>query len=199
MRINRLMSGVTLVTAVVVGAALVSLAPVANAASYLLEGNFNGTTADLDFTVSGSDIIGISGSVSGYGGVSTYTGPGANSSYINSGLYTGTGTFTVQNPPGSGGANFTVDNLWYSSDPHLDGNGVAFLLTDGLTASIWGNSPGSYTLFVGAYDVYANNSGPVSVTATPLPSTWTMLVAGFVGLGLFAYRGTKKNAMLAAA
>ena len=32
------------------------------------------------------------------------------------------------------------------------------------------------------------------VTATPLPSTWTMLIAGFVGLGFFAYRGSKKNA-----
>jgi cbb3-type cytochrome oxidase subunit 3 len=26
-----------------------------------------------------------------------------------------------------------------------------------------------------------------------LPSTWTMLIAGFVGLGFFAYRGSKKN------
>ncbi len=32
------------------------------------------------------------------------------------------------------------------------------------------------------------------VSSTPLPSTWTMLLAGFVGLGLFAYRGSKKNA-----
>jgi len=35
---------------------------------------------------------------------------------------------------------------------------------------------------------------------TPLPSTWIMLLSGFVGLGFFAYRGTKKNtAALAAA
>jgi hypothetical protein len=33
----------------------------------------------------------------------------------------------------------------------------------------------------------------VGFAATPLPSTWTMLIAGFVGLGFFAYRGTKKN------
>jgi hypothetical protein len=32
------------------------------------------------------------------------------------------------------------------------------------------------------------------VTATPLPSTWTMLIAGFVCLGFFAYRGSKKSA-----
>jgi hypothetical protein len=33
-----------------------------------------------------------------------------------------------------------------------------------------------------------------TISSTPLPSTWTMLIAGFVGLGFFAYRGTKKNA-----
>ena len=38
-----------------------------------------------------------------------------------------------------------------------------------------------------------------SVTTTPLPSTWTMLIAGFAGLGFFAYRGTKKNAATLAA
>jgi len=42
----------------------------------------------------------------------------------------------------------------------------------------------------GAYDSIAIGS----VSATPLPSTWTMLIAGFVGLGFFAYRGSKKNA-----
>jgi hypothetical protein len=30
-------------------------------------------------------------------------------------------------------------------------------------------------------------------TATPLPSTWSMLIAGLVGLGFFAYRGAKKG------
>jgi hypothetical protein len=31
------------------------------------------------------------------------------------------------------------------------------------------------------------------VSTTPLPSTWTGLIAGLVGVGFFAYRGTKKN------
>jgi hypothetical protein len=42
-----------------------------------------------------------------------------------------------------------------------------------------------------------NNFGPVvadvTLTATPLPSTWTMLIGGFAGLGFFAYRGSKKK------
>jgi hypothetical protein len=33
----------------------------------------------------------------------------------------------------------------------------------------------------------------ITVDPTPLPSTWTMLIAGLVGLGLFAYRGKKKR------
>lgn len=38
------------------------------------------------------------------------------------------------------------------------------------------------------------------LVASPLPSTWTMLIAGFVGLGFFGYRGTKKgDAAIAAA
>jgi hypothetical protein len=49
-----------------------------------------------------------------------------------------------------------------------------------------------------------NNDNPGSflpaTAATPLPSTWMLLIAGFVGLGFFAYRGAKTNpAALAAA
>lgn len=196
MPMRKLSSGVALVTCVIASAALVSFATAANATTYVFDGNFNGTIVDLDIIAAGADITGISGTVSGYGSVSTYTGPGSTGSpsYISSGLYTGSGVFTVQDPPGSGGANLTVDNIWYSSDPHLDANGVAFLLTDGLSANLWGNSPGSYGLFIGAYNVYTDNTAPVSVTATPLPSTWTMLIAGFAALGLIAYRGSRKNA-----
>lgn len=36
-------------------------------------------------------------------------------------------------------------------------------------------------------------------TATPLPSTWTMLIAGLVGIGFFAYRGKRHSAAIAPA
>jgi hypothetical protein len=39
----------------------------------------------------------------------------------------------------------------------------------------------------------------VEFAVTPLPSTWTMLIAGFFGLGVIAYRGMKKNAAALAA
>ena len=39
----------------------------------------------------------------------------------------------------------------------------------------------------------------VGINATPLPSTWFMLLSGFVGLGFFAYRGSRKRATRLAA
>jgi hypothetical protein len=50
----------------------------------------------------------------------------------------------------------------------------------------------------GLLDVIVNGGltqvgGIWTTTETPLPSTWTMLIAGFAGLGFFAYRGSKKN------
>jgi len=42
-------------------------------------------------------------------------------------------------------------------------------------------------------------SGTADLAATPLPSTWTMLIAGFIALGFFAYRGNKKGSAAIAA
>ena len=39
----------------------------------------------------------------------------------------------------------------------------------------------------------------IGVAATPLPSTWFMLLSAFVGLGFFIYRGSKKGSALSAA
>jgi len=52
------------------------------------------------------------------------------------------------------------------------------------------------------YYTYLGTSylGTITISPTPLPSTWLMLLGGFVGLGFFAYRGMKNNsAALAAA
>jgi len=39
----------------------------------------------------------------------------------------------------------------------------------------------------------------VSISATPLPSTWLMLLSAFAGLGFFAYRGAQKGSTTFAA
>jgi hypothetical protein len=51
-----------------------------------------------------------------------------------------------------------------------------------------GGSPGGGT--AGALSFEA-------VTPTPLPATWTMMIAGFVGLGFFAWRGSKNRSAAA--
>ncbi len=43
-----------------------------------------------------------------------------------------------------------------------------------------------------AFEFADLSSSYVELSRTPLPSTWTMLIAGFIGLGFFAYRGTTK-------
>jgi len=73
--------------------------------------------------------------------------------------------------------------MWASA-PHAAANSVYFrdmVVTDNPNGTL-----------VGTFDISA-------VSATPLPSTWLMLLSGFVGLGYFAYRGTKKNAAALAA
>lgn len=39
----------------------------------------------------------------------------------------------------------------------------------------------------------------VAINETPLPSTWTMLIAGFVGLGFFVHRGLRTSSAVVAA
>jgi hypothetical protein len=64
------------------------------------------------------------------------------------------------------------------------------------------NPYGGPPYFTPQDSLYFSNAGanPVdfeltAVSSTPLPSTWLMLLSGFVGFGCLAYRGTKKNAV----
>ncbi len=62
--------------------------------------------------------------------------------------------------------------------------------------------PGVYTgddlVRNGAPDTLIISDTPPT-SETPLPSTWLMLLGGFIGLGFFAYRGTKKGGAALAA
>ena len=91
----------------------------------------------------------------------------------------------------------------------IDANGLIFAITndpireqDALFAA-WADGSGGYTFLIagtlaGAFDVYYEEtqgtallSGGGNISATPLPSTWMMLIAGLVGLGFMAYRQKK--------
>ena len=95
-----------------------------------------------------------------------------------------------------------------SIDWHSSGDGGGFI-TDNTNSFFQALGPQVYTGSESApvfapeiFQVFTDInglSGVLTVTATPLPSAWTMLIAGFVGLGFLAYRGAKKNTALLAA
>ena len=63
------------------------------------------------------------------------------------------------------------------------------------------NAVDTYDITLSLLDANSTSLFAVSeqVNATPLPSSWLMLLSGFVGLGFFAYRGTKKGSAAFAA
>jgi len=75
-------------------------------------------------------------------------------------------------------------------------NYTASYTATGLDAS----QPISISLAVGPATAQSDfDNVRLDATVTPLPSTWLMLLSGFVGLGYFAYRGTKNKAAANAA
>jgi PEP-CTERM motif len=83
----------------------------------------------------------------------------------------------------------------------FDGYGVLFMLANGDLLDLYsngGNAPGDYGVVVwadGAGD-YTSSIG-LSLTA-PEPSTWSMMILGFAGLGFAGYRKSHKAAAIAA-
>ena len=170
-------------------------APAAQAATY----NFSGDEVNLDITTGsadngGVDIIGVTGTVLGYRVTFVDVDPGPGGAVSPDGL-------------------FIYDNILYpTSNPVFDIDGLLVQMPSSYAtnsyANIWGNGSGNgYSLYTSANGVYPVQIGPPfqngsytgTLAATPLPSTWTMLIAGFLGLGLFAYRGTTNRSAAAAA
>lgn len=203
--------------AAVIGVGLMSLSPSAKASTVNLD-FFDAPTSDtvaLTFTlggaltgigdIAGNEITGVSGKIGGVN-VSSFTGswPGAagpNSYAVSGGLFTDSAPhgapnqFEMTNIPGIGIAIYDIDNIWYSGStlPNLDfTNGVAVLLSNGAADYIFGtcNPPTASC----PAPIYGLNEGE-TVSAVPEPSTWAMMLLGFSGIGLMAYRRKSKPAL----
>ena len=96
-----------------------------------------------------------------------------------------TGTTAINDWQGGDGV-LTVSGDTVSG---VEGNGTIEFLGTYTSISFTSTTENYYGFTVGI-------AGP---SAVPLPSTWLMLLSGLVGVGFFAYRGTKKNTTALAA
>jgi hypothetical protein len=204
---------VTLAIAVVASAALFSLPPAANASiyNYDFSGDFAppAFTADVSLDVVGGQAISGTGTINFGAGnfdltLITLTTDGGNGNYGGTTGFRDNGGTDIYGgdtvvPVDSNGLIFAISNNPVRGQDALfaawdNGGGTfAFLISGTLTNvfSVWVEE----TVGSGGYSIASSER----IGGTPLPSTWTMLIAGFVGLGFLAYRGTKKRTALAAA
>ncbi len=142
-------------------------------------------------------------------------GSGAFTASGTAGNYTLTGVTGIANGLAITGfsAYANSDNMVFSpSTPAISEGGISFT-SSGDTWNIYSLGGSYYITSVNLFND-PNGVGVVGGTfgttlaslsiqdplpSTPLPSTWTMLIAGCLGLGLLAYRGSKKGAAAIAA
>jgi hypothetical protein len=119
-----------------------------------------------------------------------------------------TGTLDGVNVKAKPGNAFNADNLIFPNGPDLvDLQGLTFKLADGTKDNIFAPSnvsalpPDIYVVF--ERDPFgAETSETVRFTLTaavPEPSTWAMMLLGFLGVGFLAYRRRNQTPELTAA
>jgi hypothetical protein len=164
----------------------------------------NASTFDFSFISSDGPpptVVGI-GSFTATGTGPTFTVTGATGFVTDTDLFAvfGTSIFGITGVSPYAAAD---EALSFPLEPFVTFGGISIATNDGLgdivDFNIY-NLPG-YHVLVSNFDPSGAPSSPpgdyaisLSITETPLPATWTMLIAGFVGLGFFAYRGSKKSA-----
>jgi hypothetical protein len=202
MRVSKFVSGIALATAIS-GASLFSIGG-AQAAPLIVNGgfetgNFTGWTANaVSFPMavntvqvnSGNFAAQIAGFSSGPDTLTQVVADTAAQSY----------NLSFARYIGNGGPINSLNVTWNGTSVFSELNPGTYNIYQTFTVSVVGT--GSDTLvFTTANDpsvTYLDDVSLTASTATPLPSTWLMLLSGFVGLGFFAYRGSKKNAVAAA-
>jgi hypothetical protein len=144
---------------------------------------FSFDSSDAELTATGQITVDTAGEVTGVSGVisgltnQTISGVAANPGF--------------PNPSYSPDGSFIYNNLYYPIGMTFDINGLLFVTAEnpGGYWNLWGNSAGNYSLWesVGSYNYPIEESGSLSLTATPEPSTWALMLFGFAGLGYVGY------------
>jgi hypothetical protein len=114
---------------------------------------------------------------------------------FNESTLTVSGTFSVP----SGYSSLELIFTSGTSLPHPDDFDITLPWTAAISSITWnflnnsqvtGNA--THTDYILEADLFGLPS-LAQLSTTPLPSTWLMLLCGFVGIGFFAYRGMKTN------
>jgi hypothetical protein len=138
----------------------------------------------------GTVALGFSAHLDGYSG---FTGP---RSFGTGGSISASGETGVRVTMQGTNASFPpTDNLLYVPQGYTSGGLLSdTAVFDNTTIANLGLTPGTYTWTWGSgADA---DSFVVQVAAVPEPSTWAMMILGFVGVGAMTYR-RRKNAVLA--
>jgi PEP-CTERM motif len=143
------------------------------------------TTSDTLDAVGGYDITGISG---------TFGGNAITSLYIN-----------PNQPNEDSNGIFTWDDVLFpTSGTVFDRYGVAFTTSqdtfnifDGIADGGTTDTSTPYGLIVASTG--AETFGTAVITAVPEPSTWAMMILGFLGVGFVAYRRRNQSVTFTAA
>jgi len=183
----------------------IKLALIAAAVSSLIVGTqanagvYDVTGLGLDAIITtdaGNNVIGITGTVGAWPG--DLQNPGAIDAPVSPSNIVFTG----------GGTNvFGLDGKFFPTAPYFTnsccgGLGFTFAVatdsgnTIGAALGLSGiayNGVGPYELFIG---VNTDRQGNLTVSAVPEPSTWAMLLLGFAGIGLVAYRRKQNGPQL---
>jgi PEP-CTERM motif len=141
------------------------------------------TTADTPDAVGGYDVLSISGTISGPGG----------------------GTIALEPNPSQPFADptptFTYDNVYFpTAVTQVDYYGLLFsaggydynLFSYGATYYLSSDNPAGVYI-PGEPGTFSDPVQTAAATSAPEPSTWALMLLGFVGLGLAARRRTRRR------
>jgi PEP-CTERM motif len=140
------------------------------------------TTADTLDAVGGYDVLSISGTISGPGGGTIALTPNPTQPFADP---------TV---------TFTYDNVYFGGGgPQVDENGILFR-AGGYDYNLFSLGPTTYYLssdnpagvYIPGEPVRFDDPGRIA-TSAPEPSTWALMLLGFVGLGLAARRQARRR------
>jgi hypothetical protein len=196
--ISRLISTVALATTVAAGSALLSYTTAASAGTVTADfsGLFtNGDSYSGDITLTVVDGQATSGS-------GVFTGLGLTAVPIVLITTSTSGNETAGGPSYPVGFRANDGTDLFGADTVYPPDTAGLLFDVGTSSAAWGSFP-LFNLAAGAnnsmFDGKVNGTeyyvllGSSTITPTPLPSTWLMLLSGLLGFGFFAYRGTTKT------